>query len=87
MNNPFLDTSKLSDDEIFDRIKRATTHLQMQEKLGHTVLVESIKLQLDMLYQEREKRIQDAMHTDWLKQNPNHRDPIELGKNIDKPQQ
>lgn len=79
MEHPFLDTSKLTDDQLLDRLDRAYQYLHAQTQLGHTPTVESIKAVIEALSEERATRIQKFAHTELAKK-INNTDTIELGK-------
>jgi len=78
--HPFLDVSKLTDEEIVERLGKAYTHMNYQIALGHTPTVMSIKDVIQALESERHSRMQKAMAEETAKKYPNLNDPIELGK-------
>jgi len=51
-----FDPTKLSEDELFSRINRARSYLDMQLQLGHTATVNSISDTLRILEDERSSR-------------------------------
>lgn len=78
--HPFLDTSKLTDEEIIDKLGRAYSMLNMQVSLGHDPTVASIREIIQALEDERNKRTQTLMREEAKRKNPNESKPIELGK-------
>ena len=78
--HPFLDTSKLTDEEIIERLGRAYNFLNYQKSLGHVHTVESIKEVIESLELEKSKRYNDQVMSEMKKKNPKLNDPIELGK-------
>lgn len=55
--HPFLDTSKLTDEELIQKLNQANSFLYMQHSLGHTPTVESIKEVIKSLEAERTTRM------------------------------
>lgn len=78
--HPFLDVSKLSDDEIIDRIGKAHSYMNAQKALGHVATVHSIEEIIDALENERNDRMNKNMTNDYSKKYPDDLTPIELGK-------
>lgn len=78
--NPLLDTSKLTDDEITERLNKANAYLYNQIQLGHNPTVFSIKEIIESLEAERRKRYEKMSEDEYKRKNPNHDKPIELGK-------
>ena len=78
--HPFLDVSKLSDEEIIERLGRAYVHMNAQVALGHTPTVVSIKEVIQALEDERSDRMQKRMDEEFTRKFPNNLDTIELGK-------
>jgi len=78
--HPFLDVSKLSDEEIIERLGRAYVHMNAQVALGHTPTVVSIKEVIQALEDERQDRMQRRMDEEFNRKFPNRLDTIELGK-------
>ena len=78
--HPFLDVSKLTDEEIIERLGRAYTHMNHQISLGHSPTVLSIKEVIQSLEDERRSRMQKIMAEETAKKYPKMNDPIELGK-------
>lgn len=76
--HPFLDTSKLSDDEILEKIGKSYTILAQQQALGHTPTVQSIKEVIDALIEEKNKRMQKIIADDAAKKPASN--TIDLGK-------
>ena len=54
--HPFLDTSKLTDEEIMDKLKKAYLALQYHTSVGRNPTVQSIKEIIDALEMERQER-------------------------------
>lgn len=78
--HPFLDVSKLTDEEIIDRLGKAYTHMNGQVSLGHSPTVVSIKEVIQSLEDERFSRQQRNMSDEYNKKYPDANTPIELGK-------
>lgn len=78
--HPFLDVSKLSDEEIIERLGRAYVHMNAQVALGHTPTVVSIKEVIQALEDERQDRMQRRMDEEFTRKFPNSLDTIEIGK-------
>jgi len=80
MADPFLDTSRLTDEQILERLGRAYSYLQVQSSLGHAPTVLSIKSVIEQLELERESRLQRNSTEEFNKKYPKDLDPINLGK-------
>jgi len=78
--HPFLDTSKLTDEEIIERIGKAYLYMNAQVALGHNPTVLSIKEIIQSLEDERRKRMQHNMDEEFKRKYPDDTKPIELGK-------
>jgi hypothetical protein len=78
--HPFLDVTKLTDEEIIERLGRAYIHMNNQVALGHTPTVHSIKEVIISLEEERRKRMDKISSDEIKKKYPNMNDPIEIGK-------
>jgi len=78
--HPFLDVSKLSDEEILERISKAYTYMNAQVRMGHNPTVLSIKEVIQSLEDERQSRQQRTMDEEHKKKFPSENTPIELGK-------
>jgi len=78
--HPFLDLTKLSDEEIIERLGKAYTFMNMQKTLGHTPAVLSIKEVIQSLEDERQKRMQKLIKNEYSRKFPDANKPIELGK-------
>ena len=78
--HPFLDVSKLSDEEIIERLGRAYTFMNSQVALGHTPTVLSIKEVIQSLEDERAKRMDKMIGDEFNRKHPDDLKPIELGK-------
>jgi len=78
--HPFLDVSKLSDEEIIEKLGRAYIHMNAQVSLGHNPTVFSIKEIIQSLEDERRLRMQNRMDDEFKKKYPDDLKPIELGK-------
>lgn len=77
--HPFLDTKKLTDEEIIERLGRAYSFLNNQVALGHTATVVSIKEVIQSLEIERRERMQKISSEEQNKKNPYANKPLELG--------
>lgn len=78
--HPFLDTSKLSDDEIIDRIGKAYNYMHSQASLGHKATADSIKEVIRVLEDEKNSRMEKSSREDAKRKDPGMNKPIELGK-------
>jgi hypothetical protein len=78
--HPFLDVSKLTDEEIVDRLGKAYVYMNAQVALGHNPTVHSIKEVIQSLEDERKFRLQKTMEEEYNKKYPDAQNPIELGK-------
>jgi hypothetical protein len=78
--HPFLDVSKLTDEEIIERLGKAYTYMNAQVALGHNPTVFSIKEVIQSLEDERRDRQQRNMDEEFKKKYPDTNKPLELGK-------
>jgi hypothetical protein len=78
--HPFLDTSKLTDEEIIERLGKAYLFMNTQVALGHTPTVLSIKDVIQSLEDERSKRLQNLIDDEFKRKFPDDLKPIEIGK-------
>jgi hypothetical protein len=78
--HPFLDTTKLTDEEILERLSKAYSFLSNQTMLGHNPTVVSIKEVIKSLEDERAGRMVKSQDEDFKRKYPNSQKPIELGK-------
>lgn len=78
--HPFLNVSKLTDEEIIERLGRAYIFMNMQKTLGHTPAVMSIREVIQSLEDERTKRMDKMMDDEYKRKFPDANKPIELGK-------
>lgn len=78
--HPFLDVSKLTDEEIIEKLGKAYTHMNAQMQLGHNATVTSINEIIQDLEGERNNRLEKAMADEFKKKYPNQSAPIDLGK-------
>lgn len=78
--HPFLDVSKLTDEEIIERLGKAYTYMNAQVALGHAPTVHSIKEVIQSLENERKSRMQKTMDEEYKRKYPTANNPIELGK-------
>lgn len=78
--HPFLDVSKLTDEQIIERLGKAYAYMNYQVALGHSPTVHSIKEVIQSLEDERNMRMQKLMDSEHSKKYPESQKPIELGK-------
>jgi hypothetical protein len=78
--HPFLDVSKLSDEEIIERLGKAYVYMNAQVALGHNPTVLSIKEIIQSLEDERGQRMHKNMDEEYKRKFPDENKPIELGK-------
>lgn len=77
--HPFLDTSTLTDDQIYEKLSKCHSYLAMQSHLGHSPTVETIQQTIYALEQEKIKRFDKMFEDDIKKTNPRYMDPINIG--------
>lgn len=78
--HPFLNVSKLSDEEIIERLGRAYSFMNVQKALGHSPTVLSIQEVIQSLEDERRFRMTKMMDDEYARKYPDMNKPIELGK-------
>ena len=78
--HPFLNVSKLSDEEIIERLGRAYMFMNAQKMLGHTPTVMSIQEVIQSLEDERRSRMDKLIGDEYKRKYPDIDKPIELGK-------
>lgn len=78
--HPFLDVSKLTDEQIIERLGKAYSYMNNQVALGHNPTVFSIKEVIQSLEDERHLRTQGRMDDEFKKKYPDDMKPIEIGK-------
>jgi len=78
--HPLIDTSTLTDDQIYEKLSKCHSYLSMQERLGHGPTVETIQQMIYALELEKIKRFDKIMEDDIKKTTPNYMKPIELGE-------
>lgn len=78
--HPFLDVSKLTDEEIIEKLGKAYTYMNQQVALGHGPTVLSIKEVIQDLEDERHTRLQRTMTEETNRKFPDMNKSIELGK-------
>lgn len=81
--HPFLDVSKLTEEEIIERLGKAYLYMTEQVALGHTPTVQSIKEIIQSLEDERRTRLEKNMDTEFKKKYPDSDKPIEIGKLVE----
>ena len=77
--HPFLDVSKLTDEEIIERLGKAYLYMNYQVSLGHTPTVTSIKEVIQDLEDERHSRTQKSAEDEFKKKNPTDINAIDIG--------
>lgn len=78
--HPFLNVSKLTDEEILSRLSKAYQHMNFQVSVGHNATVQSIKEVIQDLENERNERMNKQMDTEFKKKYPDADAPLEIGK-------
>lgn len=78
--HPFLDVSKLTNEEIIDKLGKAYVFMNTQSSLGHNATVHSILEVIQSLEDERQSRSAKTVDEEFKKKFPKHNAPIELGK-------
>lgn len=67
MDHPFLDTTKLTDDQLMDRIQKCHKILSGEVSMGHTTVVQSARAALDTYQFEWNERMRGRMLEDKFK--------------------
>lgn len=78
--HPFLDVSKLTDEDIITRLSKAYSYMNYQSSLGHSPTVQSIRDIIQSLEYERAHRMNKRMNDNYTAKNPDLLKPIELGE-------
>lgn len=78
--HPFIDTSKLTDEEIIDRIGKAYNYMNAQAALGHKMTADSIREVINALEEEKKSRMLKSSLEEAKRKNLSSNNPIELGK-------
>jgi hypothetical protein len=78
--HPFLDVSKLTDEDIIDRLGKSYNFMNGQKSLGHSPTVLSIQEVIQALENERATRLQTRMSEEFKKKYPGDLKPLEIGK-------
>lgn len=78
--HPFLDVSKLLEEDLIEKLGKAYLYMNAQIALGHTPTVHSIKEIIQSLEDERRVRIERSMDAEYKRKYPKANDPIEIGK-------
>ncbi len=78
--NPLIDTNKLTDDEITEKLNKAYVYMHEQMRLGHNPTVFSIKEIIETLEAEKVKRFEKTIDDEFKRKNPDHNKPIDIGK-------
>ena len=78
--HPFLDVSKLTDEEIIDKLGKAYIYLNNQITLGHTPTVLSIQEVIKSLEDERQNRLLKISDEESKRKNPYVNKSLEIGK-------
>lgn len=78
--HPFLDVSKLSDEEIIEKLGKAYTYMNNQKSLGHTPTVISIQEVIQSLELEKQNRMSRNTDDESKKKNPYTNKHLEIGK-------
>jgi len=77
--HPFLDVSKLTDEEIIQRLGKAYTYMNAQKELGHTPTVLSIQEVVQCLEDERQARLRRTSDEEFKRKFPKNADALEVG--------
>ncbi len=78
MDHPFIDATVLTDDELFDAIKKCNNLLYQETHWGHTQMVDTIRASLNVYQLELDERNFRRIHDEEVRKNPDG--IIELGK-------
>jgi nucleoid-associated protein YejK len=81
--HPFLDVSKLTDEQIIERLGKAYVYMNHQVALGHNPTVQSIKEVIQSLEDERTLRMTKQMDEEYKRKYPDSQQPLDVGK-VDK---
>jgi hypothetical protein len=78
--HPFLDVSKLTDEEIIEKLGKAYTYLNNQTALGHTPTVHSILEVIKSLEGEKYTRMSKISDDESRKKNIYANTSLDIGK-------
>ena len=78
--HPFLDVSKLTDEEIIEKLGKAYGFMNSQVALGHNPTVMSIREVIQSLEDERQSRIELTRDLEYNKKYPEKDKPLEFGE-------
>lgn len=78
MDNPFIDASELTDDELHEKIQKCTTIVYQETHWGHTQMVDSARQALVIYQAELDERLFRRLHDIEVAKNPDG--TIEIGK-------
>lgn len=81
--HPFLDVSKLKDEEIIERLGKTYQYMNYQVSMGHNATVHSIKEIIQDLEDERNQRMIKNQSIEYAKKFPEKDVPLDVGK-VDK---
>ena len=77
--HPFLNTKKLTDEQLLEKIQKCQASIAYQQSLGHSDTVDSIQQVLDSLIIEQQTRLQNTMEEEINKKNPDRYKSIDVG--------
>jgi len=77
MDHPFISAKKLTDDELQQRMQKCQNLLYAEMQCGHTGMVDSIRMQLDVYELELSERMYIQRYDEFAKKNPDG--TIEIG--------
>jgi nucleoid-associated protein YejK len=78
--HPFLDSSKLTDEQIIERLGKAYSYMNNQVALGHSPTVQSIKEIIQSLEDERASRMNKQMDEEYKRKYPDSHQSLDVGK-------
>ena len=70
MDNPFIDATELTDDELHEKIRECRKLLYGETHWGHTNVVNSIRSVLDTYEAELDERLFKRRHAEMESKNP-----------------
>jgi nucleoid-associated protein YejK len=77
--HPFLDVSKLTDEQIIERLGKAYSYMNYQVALGHNPTVHSIKEVIQSLEDERALRVAKQSDEEYKRKYPDAQKPLDVG--------
>lgn len=77
MDHPFIDTTELTDEELYKRIQKCQSYLYGEIQSGHSGMVDAIRSQLSTYEFDYQERMETKRFAEFEKKNPS--ETIEIG--------